>query len=74
MNTTIEQSIKEDIKQMLKECTEGQQEMFKRMYAKKGNIELSIDEVVDNMDSAKLDHAYTQTERSYTKNKEINNG
>ena len=74
MNSNIEQSIRNDIKIMLQSCTEGQQEMFKRMYAKNGNIELPISEVVDNMDSAKLDHAYTQTERSYNKNKETNNG
>ena len=68
MNSTLEKQIRGDLKLMLEECTEAQQNMFKRMYAEKGNIEIDINKVVDDMDSAKLDHAYTQTERTLNNN------
>ena len=56
------------LKELLLECTEGQQFMFKRMYCHK-NLELPINEAVDKMDEDKIDWAMTQTERTVEKNK-----
>jgi len=67
MNKTIELKIREDIKSMLKSCTEPQQMLFKRMYSHK-NLTVSIEEAVDNMDSTKLDIAFSQVERTLNKN------
>jgi hypothetical protein len=40
--------------------------MFKRMYSN-GNLDLTIDQAVDNMDPDKIDHAITQAERTIQK-------
>jgi hypothetical protein len=47
-------------------CTAPQQHFFKRMYAK-GNYDLSIEEVVDNMEDEKLDWAMEQVENTLRK-------
>lgn len=58
------------LKELLAECTEGQQTMFKRLYS--NNIELPINEVVDKMDTDKIDWAISQCERTVEKNKDNN--
>ncbi len=63
MNEQIESFARDTLKQGLAQCTEGQQLLFKRMYAK-GNLEMLIDDVVDNMESEKLDWAMQQVQRT----------
>ena len=67
MNETLKIAAKKILKDLLVQCTEGQQMLFKRMYSHK-NLELSINEVVDKMDETKIDHAITQCERTVEKN------
>lgn len=66
-NETLKNSAREIIKSLLAQCTEGQQMMFKRMYAN-GNLEMPINDVVDQMDPDKMDHATSQCERTVAKN------
>lgn len=68
MNKTIKNLAKEMLKELLSECTEGQQIMFKRMYCHK-NLELPINEAVDQMADDKIDLAMTQVERTVEKNR-----
>jgi len=65
-NETIKNAAKEMLKELLSECTEGQQLIFKRMYCHK-NIDLPINDAVDQMDDDKIDWAMTQVERSVDK-------
>lgn len=58
---------KKTIKELLSQCTEGQQNKFKLMY---GDINKSIEEVVDKMPNDKLDRALTQCEYQVFKNKQ----
>ena len=55
--------IKEELKELLKLCSSVQQLMFKRMYSH-NHLELDIDEVVDNMDKNKINHALFQVENT----------
>lgn len=73
MNETLKNAGKGILKQLLSQCTEDQQMMFKRMYSHK-NLELPIDEVVDNMEDDKIDWAITQCERTVEKNLSKNDG
>lgn len=68
MNKTIETSIRDDIKNMLTECTEPQQMVFKRMYSH-NDLSLDINKVVDNIPIDRLDWAFSQVERTINKNK-----
>lgn len=54
------------LKELLSQCTEGQQLMFKRMYSHK-KLELLINDAVDNMDDDKIDCAISQCERTIEK-------
>ena len=67
-NETLVNSGKQILKDLLKECTEPQQLMFKRMYSHE-NLELPIDEAIDQMNPDKIDHAITQAERTVASNK-----
>ena len=67
-NETIKNLAKEMLKELLSECTDGQQLMFKRMYCDK-NLELSINEAVEQMADDKIDWAITQVERTVEKNR-----
>jgi precorrin-4 methylase len=70
MNRTFASAGRRIIKELLDQCTEGQQNVFIRMYS--GNvIYSSIAEVVDNMPDEKIDHAITQCENSVARNKMI---
>lgn len=66
-NETLKTAAKNILKDLLAKCTEGQQLMFKRMYSHK-NLEISINDAVDKMDSSKIDFAITQVERTIEKN------
>ena len=66
MNTQLQDYARAELKKGLAQCTEGQQFLFKRMYAH-GNLELPIDEVVDKMDEDKLNRAMEQVEATLRK-------
>lgn len=66
-NTTLINTAKKILKDLLVQCTPEQQLMFKRMYCHT-NLEASIEEAVDQMDTSKMDHAISQCERSIEKN------
>lgn len=68
MNATLKTTALHMMKVLLSQCNEKQQDLFKRMYAN-GNLELSINDVVDQMDDDKIDNAFTQCERTVIKNK-----
>ena len=68
INSEIETHIRKMLKEGLVLCNDEQQLMFKRMYSHK-NLELPINEVVDNMESEKLDWAVTQVQNSISKGK-----
>ena len=68
MNETLKATAKQILKDLLSECTEGQQTMFKRMYCDK-NLDLPINDAVEQMADDKIDWAITQCERSVQKNK-----
>jgi len=66
MNTKLKDFAKEELKSNLMLCTKAEQHLFKRMYSH-GNLELSIDDVVDNMPEEKLDRAMQQVEQTIAK-------
>jgi alpha-mannosidase len=66
-NKTMINFAKERLKNLLTECTDGQQLLFKRMYSN-GNLSLSIYDTVDQMDDHRLDWALSQVERTIEKN------
>lgn len=68
MNETLKNIAKKILKDLLSQCTDGQQLMFKRMYCHK-NLDLPINEAVDQMSDDKIDWAITQVERTVEKNK-----
>jgi len=57
---------RDTLKDGLSKCSDAQQHLFKRMYAK-GNLDLSIGEVVDSMEDEKLDWAMQQVDSTLTK-------
>lgn len=69
MNKYLEEKGRAYLKEALAECTQGQQLMFKRMYAK-GDLSLEINEVVDKMDVNKIDWAMQQVDRTLNKFKQ----
>ena len=66
MNNTLQQYARDVLKDGLKQCTDAQQLLFKRMYSP-GNIKKPIEEVVDSIDADKLDWAMQQVERTLVK-------
>jgi hypothetical protein len=66
-NETLKNAAKQILKDLLAQCTEGQQLMFKRMYCHK-DLEKPINDAVDQMADDKIDWAITQTERTVEKN------
>ena len=63
MNNTLQSFAKNQLKEGLKQCTEAQQLLFKRMYSH-NNLTLSIDDVVDKMPEDKLSWAMEQVEKT----------
>ncbi len=68
MNELLRKESKRILKELLSECTEGQQLIFMRMYSSR-NLELSISDAVDQMDDNELDFTISQVERTVEKNK-----
>jgi len=71
MNKELQRYARETLKEQLKQCTELQQNLFKRMYSH-DNQDLSIEQIVDNMEESKLDWAMQQVERTLSKIQEEN--
>lgn len=67
MNEKLANFARDELKEMLSRCTQGQVEKFKQMYSYK-NRELDIGAVVDNMPSEKLDWAMDQCQRTLDNN------
>ena len=67
MNEALRNFAKDMLKELLAQCSEDQQFIFKRMYSHK-NLELPINEVVDQIDEDKIDCAISQCERTVKKN------
>ena len=70
MNETLKNSAKQILKNLLSQCTEPQQLMFKRMYCHL-NLDLPINDAVDKMDESKMDWAISQCERTVYKNQSL---
>lgn len=66
MNDKLQNFAREQLKDMLSQCTKAQQMLFKRMYSHK-DLMLDINTVVDNMPEEKLDWAMQQCERTLQK-------
>lgn len=64
-NQTLIKEAKKLLKELLTQCNEEEQLMFKRMYSP--NINLSINESVDIMSNDKIDWAITQVENTIKK-------
>lgn len=60
--------IRQNLKDMLEQCTDGQVLLFKRMYSPK-NLEISISKVVDALPEDKIPWAVCQVENTLKKNK-----
>jgi hypothetical protein len=70
-STTFSKAGKQILKDLLNKCTDGQQRIFKLMYARNGgkrSVEdaaaMPINEVVDLMSDDKIDWAICQCEKS----------
>ena len=68
LNKRLERIARDLIKEDLKECTEEQHEIFKRMYAPH-NLNLDINETVEQIPNEKLQIAMSQVENTVKKNK-----
>lgn len=66
MSTRLEKISRDHLKELLSQCNTRQQTVFKHMY---GDIKADIYQVVDDMDSSKIDWAIGQCERTVEKNK-----
>ncbi|GAG27182.1 unnamed protein product [marine sediment metagenome] len=66
MNDAIQEFARTQLKEMLAQCTEAQQLLFKRMYSH-NDLSLDICVVVDNMPEDKLDWAMQQCQRTLDK-------
>lgn len=66
MNKSLQNYAKNTLKEGLAQCSMEQQLLFKRMYAH-GNIEMSINDVVDKMEVEKLDWAMQQVQSTLDK-------
>lgn len=67
MNETRKTEAKRILKELLAQCTEKQQLLFKRMYSH-NNLEMPINDVVDQINEDKLDWAISQCMNTVTKN------
>lgn len=65
-NKTIIEMVKKELKYLSRKLNDDQIIFFNRMY-NPNNLDSSINETIDNMDPDKLDHAFTQVERTIHK-------
>ncbi|KKK93573.1 hypothetical protein LCGC14_2691530 [marine sediment metagenome] len=66
MNETLTEFAKKELKEGLAKCSAGQHQRFKQMYAK-GDMSLTIAEVVDGMTEHQLDRGMEQVEVTLSK-------
>jgi len=57
---------RDELKENLARCSDAQRLFFKRMYAH-GNLEMSIDDVIDGINEEELDWAMQQVEGTLRK-------
>lgn len=69
MNEQLQEFARMTLKSGLARCSEGEQLMFKKMYAHK-NLEVDIDTAVDEMSETKLETAMDQVRRTLAKKPE----
>jgi hypothetical protein len=76
-NQTLINAAKAILKDLLSQCTPGQQNKFKLMYGRANSTRsienaqaMEINDCVDKMDAEKIDWAISQTESSIKKNKQ----
>lgn len=67
MNDPLQEYARSYIKQGLAKCTPEQQRIFRRMYSPT-DLNALIDDVVDNMDTDKLDWAMLQVQATLVGN------
>ena len=79
MNKTFSNSGKQILKNLIAQCTEKQQDLFKLMYGRnngKRSAEdakaMDINDCVDLMDDNRIDMAISQCERTVEKNQQSN--
>ena len=65
-NRTIIEMVKKELKHLSRKLSSDQILFFNRMY-NPNNLDSSISETIDIMDPNKLDHAFTQVERTIHK-------
>ena len=63
MNDQLQTYARNNLKEGLAQCSDGEQLLFKRMYSH-NNLDMPINKVVDNMDSDRLDWAMDQVQRT----------
>jgi hypothetical protein len=68
MNSKLQDFARTALKDGLRQCTEEQQTVFKRMYSH-NDLMLPIEEVVDKIEPALLDWAMQQVERTIIENR-----
>ncbi len=67
MNNTISSFAKQTLKSKIAQCTEPQQQVFKRMYSHK-DLSLDLNTIVDNMSDDQIDRGLSQVERTIKHN------
>lgn len=67
MNDQLQKFARDTILTGLRQCPDGWQMLFKRMYSRGGDLDASIDSVVARMPAEKLDWAMQQVENSLAK-------
>lgn len=65
-NKTLKTIAKNMLKELLAKCNDSQQLLFKRMYCH-NNLDISMNDAVEQMEDSKIDHAFTQVERTLEK-------
>lgn len=66
MNEELQQYARKCLKEKIITLSEAHQLLFKQMYSH-NNLDLSIEEVIDNMNESKLDWAMKQVENTLKK-------
>lgn len=71
MNEQLQKYAQDTLRDGLSKCTSAEQLIFKRMYSP-NSLELSINEVIDNMEPEKLDWAMQQIQNTLDKKNGLN--
>jgi predicted component of type VI protein secretion system len=66
--STVLSEMRKELKELLSQCNEKEDNMFKRIYGH-NHQEMSIDDIVDVMDIDAIDIAITQVKNTVNKNK-----